>query len=39
MDEDESGETMVARTGAAAQAIEGIPTRYRWFNLDTETLP
>jgi len=39
MDEDESGEAMVAGTGAAAQAIEDIPTPYRWFNLNTETLP
>jgi len=40
MDEDESGEAMVAGTGAAAQAIEeDKPTQYRWLNLDTETLP
>ena len=41
MDEDESGEAMVAGTlaGAAAQAIEDISTQYHWFNLDTETLP
>ncbi len=39
MDEDESGEAMVAGTGAAAQAIEDIPTPYRWLNLNTETLP
>jgi hypothetical protein len=34
-----SGEAMVAGTGAAAQVIEDIPTQYRWFNLNTETLP
>ncbi len=39
MGEDESGEAMVAGTGAAAQAIEDIPTQYRRLNLDTETLP
>ncbi len=39
MDEDESGEAMVVGTGAAAQAIEDIPTPYRWPNLDTEVLP
>ena len=39
MDEDESGEAMVAGTGAATQAIEDKPTQYRWLNLDTETLP
>ncbi len=39
MDGDESGEAMVAGTGAAAQAIEDILTQYRWLNLDTEALP
>jgi Ino eighty subunit 2 len=32
MDEDESGEAMIAGTGAAVQAIEVIPTQYRWIS-------
>jgi hypothetical protein len=40
MDEDdESGEAMVAGTGAATQAIEDIPAQYCWLNLDTDTFP
>jgi hypothetical protein len=39
MDEYESGEAMVAGTGATAQAIKDIPTQYHWLSLDAETLP
>jgi hypothetical protein len=39
MDEDESDGAIVAGTGAAAQAIEDIPTQCCWLNLDTGTFP